>query len=684
MNPPRSKQLNLLALPPTQRQLLLYLMRNGATEGALLPQALRLDAAEVEKALTALKAQGAIEEHDGHLQIQLGRTRPRRLPARLWPALQSANRPYTTQEIVALRTVVPILQFARARMGEFTDHGPGHVLRVKSFATQLGYAMGLTEHEHRLLRAAAFFHDVGNVIDRGRHHIISQETVEALTARGDLPYSNREAALIGLLCRWHRKEYDPNHSDELYGETIRTGLLASILRVADALDSDYRRVDYGEKFKRVLEIFYPQEMPFLQDLDQILGIRICCTPQVQLQVFVHATIDVEKSYHIRALRKDVADTPLDYAIRVIKCGPTGTVSAPASRPNGQLPQRTLLVSPFDPHSLIMSALSRKQLLAAGYPVDLLIYPDTPDAASWLWGEAITERNPNEFSHLVLIGDRPDPTLSLALAEQVARWQVAGSKISFLNRHEANWTRLTDLQRKTLANALSMTFGGDWAYFWGDDVDETDLFWGRVAALCTRDPIQSTVSATIEEQTISQGVLKLVYDGLTSATHKALSEEEWAALATPILEQITLDNRVWFADAAATFHCHYATLPQAVTVMGKVLRFDLAAVNAPHTIFWGLEAAIEEQGRKLVRGICFNTPYAIATWQSPGINSTEKEMIELLAISHWREEDAIPIRILFPTDWTVTPEGNECALRLRLPADQAAQLVELLVAACNQT
>ena len=60
-------------------------------------------------------------------------------------------------------------------------------------------------------------------------------------------------------------------------------------------------------------------------------------------------------------------------------------------------------------------------------------------------------------------------------------------------------------------------------------------------------------------------------GEEHARLEQLTEEEWAALATPILEQITLDNRVWFADAAATFHCHYATLPQVIPAISRPLR-----------------------------------------------------------------------------------------------------------------
>lgn len=676
-----SPAFTLLALPPLQRKIIVTLTREGATDPATLAQLLATDIADLQAALAPLLAQGRIGlATNGQVEAVIGRTRRRTLPARLWPALQTASRLYSAQEIITLRTAIPIVQFARAKLGEFTDHGPGHILRVKAFATQLGHLFGLTANEQHLLRAAALFHDVGNIMDRATHHIVSQETVEKLAATGQIPFSHREAALVGLLCRWHRKVYEPNRTDELHGATIRTGLAASILRVADALDSDYRRVDYGAKFKRVLHLFYPEEVPFLDDLATIRGVRIHCTPDLHIQVFVQPQTQVEESYHIRALHKDVTETPLTCTIQVIHCAHGASEQKnPKSKIQNlswQDLKSALLVFPFDPHSLVMAAISRKQLMEAGYSVELLVYPDTHGATAWLWNEALPDFTAGDFAHLVVIGDRPDTATTPTLLTNVAQWRSAGATVTLLNRHEANWARLPDLLRY----GIQVSLGGDWAYFWGDTVDEADLFWGQIAALCTRDPIQSTVGLTTEETVISQGLLKVIYDGITSAAHQSdNSAAAWSALATPILDRIAVDERDWFAAQAADFSAIYATLPAPGRVEGRVLRFELSAVQATHTLFWGLEKAIETHGRAAERGICFTTPYAIATWVDPNDDST----VELLAISHWREEEATPIRLLYPTDLGPTPEGNESAIRVRVSAAQATSVVQALVRACNE-
>lgn len=245
----------------------------------------------------------------------------------------------------------------------------------------------------------------------------------------------------------------------------------------------------------------------------------------------------------------------------------------------------------------------------------------------------------------------------------------------LNRHEANWSRLPHL----LQLGVHVALGGDWAYFWGDQAEEHDLFWGQMAALATRDPFQATAGLTVEEDRIYQGLLKVIYDALTSAERQSPSADAgWSALATPILERIAADDRTWFAAQAAAFGATYAMPPSKGETVGKVLRFDLETTTAQPTLFWGLERAIEATGRAPERGISFTIPYAIATWVDPGDTS----MVELLAINHWREVEATPIRLLYPTDLGPAPEGNESALRVRIPSVLAAQVVQALIAACN--
>jgi len=664
--------LDLLTLPPLQRKIMVHLAREGPADAGSLAAALNSDRAEIERCLDELVARGSVQlSAEGIADAKLGRTRRRTLPPRLWPALLASSRLYSTQEIATLNTALPILQFARAKMSEFADHGPDHSLRVKSFVTQFGYVANLSETEQHLLRAASLFHDVGNVLDRDRHHIISQETVARLTASGQLPFSQREAELIGLLCRWHRKEYDPGRVDQLHDETVRTGLLASILRVSDAMDIDHRRSDYGERFSRVLEFFYPSEMPFWTSLEEILGVRIQCNPGVNLQVF--ASRELQDNMQFIMLRSDLEETPLPWTVEqvhVLNGSGAGQQQQETKLPKKNIYARrkALLAYPFDAHSLIMAAISRRNLKWAGWQVEMLCYPDTAGGPGWLWREALAASNPQDYGLLVAIGDRPDPTVTADLLNSVQRWRSAGVPVTILNRHEANWSRLPDL----LNLGVELFLGGDWAYFWGSEVQQRDLAWGQIAALITRDPTQTTAKLTFEQESIVLGLLNAVYDQVSRSSDDVAG---WVRLSESIISRIEANDTAYFTAQAQDFASTYATAPHSPRVEGRVLRFEEAPGNLPQAYYWALEAAIEKNGRAPEQGIQFKTPYALAAW-------TDGDALELLAISHWREDAATPIRLLYPSDLGPRPEGNECTIRVRLPLEQADAVVQALINACN--
>ncbi|MGD8623624.1 MAG: HD domain-containing protein, partial [Anaerolineae bacterium] len=480
MTDARFRLLDLFDLPNLEKEIVVWLLRNGPADPDALVQALGRDRGVVQEALAALASQKRVRFlANSQVGAVMGRARGRTtLPARLWNAVLATERPYSRQEIATLRTVVPILQFARARLTEFADHGPGHALRVRSFAGQLGFVLGLSPSEQQLLRTGALFHDVGNVVDRARHNEISRQTVLRLCAEGQLPFCEREAEIVGLLCQWHRGAYDPHRRDELDGEIVRTGLLASILRVADAMDIDHRRSDYSQRLSWVLRLFYPQELPYWTSLEEILGVRIHCAPEVWLQVLTEG--QVQANMQIAMLRGDLDSTPLDWSIQELA---VEAAPLPERRSGGKEHRPALLVFPFEPHSLIMAALSRKHLVAAGYEVELLCYPDTAGGPRWLWGQVLPEIDPGRYDRLVVVGDRPDRSITPQLLRTVEGWQRADAAVSLLNRHEANWQRLPSLLR----SGVEVILGGDWAYFWGDAVSLADLVWARIAALCSRDP-----------------------------------------------------------------------------------------------------------------------------------------------------------------------------------------------------
>lgn len=204
--------LDVFDLPELQREIVVYLACSGPPDATTLAQATGLDLGEIRSALDALVEKGWVRLlADGQADAVLGRVESRTmLPAQFWDALLTMGRLYSEKDIAVLRTAVPTLQFARARLSKFSDHGPNQTFRVKAFASQLGYVLGLSQPEHMLLRDGALFYDIGNAVDRGAHYTISQEMVENLAAHGKLPLTAKEAEVVDLLCRsafCHRESY---------------------------------------------------------------------------------------------------------------------------------------------------------------------------------------------------------------------------------------------------------------------------------------------------------------------------------------------------------------------------------------------------------------------------------------------------------------------------------------------
>lgn len=655
---------DLLDLAPLERTLFLEIARNGPQSLDALARAAAHTPVQVTGALDSLIAKRRIHAlPDATFDVVMGKTRTHTtLPAQLWPALLAPQRLYSEQEIAILKIAIPMLQFVRATLSSFADHGPQHALRVKTFATQLGYVMGLTDTERRLLRTAALFHDIGNVIDRDRHHQISQETVERLAEVGDLPMSPDEVAIVGLLSRWHRKEYNPDRVDTLRGESVRTGLTASFLRVADAMDIDSRRSDYDQQFRSAMEFFFPEKRPYFTSLEEIYGVRIVCVPDVNIQVFTRGVVD--KNIQIEQLHGDLSKTPLDWTVQEL------AIPAPARRRSVQ--GRALVVFPFDPHSLVMAALSRRQLERAGCTVELFCYPDTPDGGMWLWRSALGDMDPEGITELVVIGDRPDSNNTMHLFNALDRWQSAAARVNILSRHEANWVRTPQLR----ARGVSVTLGTDWAYFWGSDFTPEDFEWASLAALTTRDPTMAAAPTTLETENVMRGLLGAVLDAEQKGVTGGIRDSTgWLALAGPILDRIAGNDRTYFASRAAEFVERFATPAYPGRVDGRVLVFEGAPGALPQAFYWIMEAAMEQHGWTFERAPRLRVPYAITT-------RPVGDQIELVAMNHWRADNIIPVRLLYP-DIGPIPQGTESTVTARMSLAHADAVLAKLLEACNR-
>lgn len=106
---------------------------------------------------------------------------------------------------------------------------------------QLQELHGLGADDHRILMAAALLHDIGAYISYKKHH---KHSLYLISQSEELPgFSSDEMLMTANIARYHRKNTpQPNH-DQFARLTkpqrLRVMKLASLLRIADALDRDH-------------------------------------------------------------------------------------------------------------------------------------------------------------------------------------------------------------------------------------------------------------------------------------------------------------------------------------------------------------------------------------------------------------------------------------------------------------
>ncbi len=105
---------------------------------------------------------------------------------------------------------------------------------------QLQQLHGLAPEDHRILMVAALLHDIGAYISYKKHHKHSLY----LIAQSELPgFSAAEMLMAANIGRYHRKN-TPQPGHEQFArltksQRLRVVKLASLLRIADALDRDH-------------------------------------------------------------------------------------------------------------------------------------------------------------------------------------------------------------------------------------------------------------------------------------------------------------------------------------------------------------------------------------------------------------------------------------------------------------
>lgn len=187
---------------------------------------------------------------------------------------QRLNRPRMKRRVDAVRRCAVAI-WQTPQLTYFTDHTVRHSDRIIRLLDSMCGLLRepLNEDEAYVLLCAAYLHDIGmqwpacldseavratctpemvaaarnddnrrDEIIRDCHHLLSEEWIKSDRNRCSLEDEFVDEVL--LVIRGHRKENVAQYSDATKGSALmRVRLLAALLRVADELDLDYRRVN---------------------------------------------------------------------------------------------------------------------------------------------------------------------------------------------------------------------------------------------------------------------------------------------------------------------------------------------------------------------------------------------------------------------------------------------------------
>ncbi|MEW6756811.1 MAG: Ppx/GppA phosphatase family protein [Acidobacteriota bacterium] len=121
-------------------------------------------------------------------------------------------------------------------------HGRQVAALALSLFDQTAKVHGLGDPERTLLHAAALLHDIGSFVSYTRHH---KHTLYLISQSNLAGFSARETLLVANVARYHRRSM-PKPTHEAFAaldrrERFAVAALASILRLADALDREHQQ-----------------------------------------------------------------------------------------------------------------------------------------------------------------------------------------------------------------------------------------------------------------------------------------------------------------------------------------------------------------------------------------------------------------------------------------------------------
>lgn len=562
-----------------------------------------------------------------------------------------------SQERDVFVTSLPFMAAAKAQALSkgMNDHGPLHAQRVHALVGYLTGLIDLSTHEHGLVCAAALLHDIGMAKDRENHHTESASIVRALVSEGKLPFSQDEADVVAKLCEWHRREYDANAIHEKL--SVRTGVLASILRLADAMDLDYRRAEGYSKQEPVIAQVYQGQATHHLSARSILGVRFYASRmETEVQLLIDEVSPAK--LQLERLILELIGTPVAWPVKLIP------VRGRQSNVQSYETKRSALVFSYcNAHGVVQAGMSKRALELSGFSTTVVCDMKNTRDPFPFWLKTVTQWDFSKY-HLVTI-------LGLDLPSDIGEFLGLTKKYP-----QCRWVYATPLDQThdriaaLLDAGVDILLGDARVLFAGNALPGHASLWTRIAGLCNADDWLTSSGGFRRQEYLAARGLRLE---LLKLVEGHASCEAFAAL----VNRVACDEIGYFVEQEPVWKSTLLTrLPDKIERRGRVV--ILHGGSIPGRFKYDLAyLAIEQQGVRAWDQNEFETPYAIC--RETASDGSER----VLYLSRFCHADsAVPIKYFVP--YAEHRFGSGSTIWHNYPScDAANQAIESTVRSINE-
>lgn len=519
----------------------------------------------------------------------------------------------------SLRYMIKAREIAYAK--HMTDHGPLHAQRVYAICRWLGTIFTLTEYESALLQASALLHDIGMAsADREKHNEESEFLVISSAEDKTLPFSTEEAALVGKLCRWHRgKDYNNECIEVCENNKIRVGLLASILRLSDELDLDYRRTDFDSpKDMQFIEKYDKNQLQYHKSVLSILGVRIRADKFSKCFELLIDDIGGAK-LQIERLINEILGTPLPFPVKILPTKKGFVVPQSTST----LRRKALICAYCNPHGLLTAVLSKINLKLVGIDAEIICSNKETAAPEIFWKKA-SELQFKNYELAYFIDLHIDKT-TISIVKEIISINIK-CKIFISGATLTSSVYISEI----IDSGATLFLGDEHVIFYADFLTESMPFWIKVAGACNIDSHVTQKNTNKEIYEASNGLKHAMFKYFANSDHNPIED---------IIKNIETDNRKYFIAESARFDEKIKSVQIEKMTFGRVLLIKSTSNIPGRFIYEWIIHHIMTSGCVPYENFEFKTPYVIY----PVYRSDGTSMRVLFASYFKNSNTTLPIR-----------------------------------------